>query len=181
MHHDNDAQLMLKVAGGEVSHFRDLFERHYPRAVSIAYRSLGDMDMAEDTAMEAFARIYDSRQSYSARAKFSTFLFRVVVNLCLNASRRKRAIAMDELDESRVESPDSDPAVLAQRSAVGEAVREAVASLPGSQRMALVLTRYEAMSYSEAADAMGVSVGALESLLHRAKANLRKKLAGLVE
>jgi RNA polymerase sigma-70 factor (ECF subfamily) len=181
MHQDNDTQLMLKVAGGEVAHFRGLFERHYPRAVSIAYRSLGDMDMAEDTAMEAFARIYESRQTYSPKAKFSTFLFRVIVNLCLNASRRKRAVTIDELDESRVESPDSDPAVIVQRSAVGEAVHEAVLSLPGSQRVALVLTRYENMSYSEAAEAMGVSVKALESRLHRAKANLRKKLAGLSE
>ena len=181
MHHDNDAQLMLKVAGGEVSHFRDLFERHYPRAVAIAYRSLGDTDAAEDIAMEAFARIYQSRRSYSPKAKFSTFLFRVVVNLCLNASRRKRAVALDELDECRVESADSDPAAAAQRAAVSEAVREAVVSLPASQRAALVLTRYEQMTYAEAAEVMGVSVGALESLLHRAKSNLRRNLAELLE
>ncbi len=181
MHHDNDAQLMLKVAGGEVSHFRDLFERHYPRAVSIAYRSLGDMDTAEDTAMEAFARIYDSRQNYSPKAKFSTYLFRVVLNLCLNTSRRKRVLPIDELDDSRVEAPNSDPAIQVERSAVGDAVRKAILSLPANQRTALALTRYEQMSYTEAAEVMGVSVKALESLLHRAKGNLRSRLVDLLE
>ena len=181
MHHDDDAQLMLKVAGGEVSHFRTLFERHYPRAVSLAYRSLGDMDLAEDTAMEAFARIYDSRHTYSPKAKFSTYLFRIVLNLCLNASRRKRGIAIDELDDSRFEAPGSDPATKVEQADLGRAVRNAVVSLPANQRTALVLTRYEQMSHAEAAEVMGVSIKAVESLLHRAKANLRKKLADFLE
>jgi len=181
MHHDNDAQLMLRVAGGEVSHFRELFERHYSRAVSLAYRSLGDMDLAEDTAMEAFARIYESRRTYSPKAKFSTYLFRVVLNLCSNVSRRKRVVAIDRLDDSQMEAQGSDPAAKVERVATGRAVREAVLSLPANQRTALVLTRYEQMSYVEAAEVMGVSVKALESLLHRAKANLRKKLAYLLD
>lgn len=180
MHQDNDAQLMLKVAAGEVSHFRDLFERHYSRAVSLAYRSLGDMDLAEDTAMEAFARIYDSRRTYSPKAKFSTYLFRVVLNLCSNLSRRKRVVDLEELDDSQVEAPGADPAVRVEQAAIGKVVRDAVMSLPANQRTALVLTRYQQMSYAEAAEVMGVSVKALESLLHRAKANLRKKLADLL-
>jgi len=181
MYQDNDAELMLRVAGGEVSHFRELFERHYPRAVSIAYRSLGDMEHSEDVAMEAFARIFDARKSYSPKAKFSTYLFRVVVNLCLNAARRKNAIQFQSLDETLVPAADSDPADALQRAEMGDAVREAVVSLPANQRMALVLTRYEGMSYSEAAELMRVSVKALESLLHRAKANLRKRLSDILD
>ena len=178
---DHDAELMQRVADGDSAHFQDLFERHYRRAVAIAYRSLGDIDLAEDIAMEAFGKIYEARRSYSPKAKFSTFLFRVVVNLCLNAAKRRRTVAFEVLDESRFSSPESDPAVAAHRKEVGEAVRTAVLSLPANQRIAIVLTRYESMSYAEAAELLNVSVGALESLLHRAKENLRKKLRGMVE
>lgn len=178
---DNDAELMQRVAAGDNTHFQDLFDRHYGRAVAIAYRSLGDLDLAEDIAMEGFSKIYEARRSYSPKAKFSTFLFRVIVNLCLNAAKRRRTVVFEPLDENRCSSPESDPALVAHRKEVGEAVRAAVLSLPANQRIALVLTRYEGMSYTSAAELLDVSVGALESLLHRAKENLRKKLRHMVE
>jgi len=179
---DDDAQLMLRVSRGEDAAFRELFDRYYPRAVNIAYRSLGDADLAEDIAMEAFAGIYESRRSYKPRGKFSTYLYRIVVNLCLNAQKRRRIVTHESLDDSRLSGPpDDDPARTVERHEVSHAVREAILSLPANQRTAIVLTRYEQLSYQAAAEVMKTSVGAIESLLHRAKQNLRKSLAHLVE
>lgn len=179
---DQDTQLMLRAQSGEDSAFRELFERHYTRAVNIAYRSLGDRDLAEDIAMEAFARIYEARRSFRASAKFTTYLYRTVINLSINAAKRRGIIKQECLDDSDLASPPSeDPSQHVQRADVARAVRRAVLSLPAGQRMALVLTRYEDMTYADAAEAMGVSVGALESLLHRAKGSLRKSLKNYVE
>ena len=178
---DHDAELMLRAARGDESAFRQLFDHHYPRAVNIAYRSLGDMDLAEDVAMDAFANIYESRSSYKPRAKFSTYLYRVVINLCLNAAKRRRTVRQEPLNESTVgASADKDPATQAQRAETSRQVQQAILSLPANQRIALVLTQYDQMSYASAAEAMKVSVKALESLLHRAKRNLRIALADLV-
>lgn len=178
---DNDAELMQRVAEGDKSHFKDLFDRHYDRAVAIAYRSLGDLDLAEDVAMEGFAQIYRSRGSYAPKAKFTTFLYRVIVNLCLNKAKRRSVVTFEALDERHCDTPDSDPAVIAQRKESGEQVRQAVLSLPVNQRVALTLTRYEGLSYASAAEVMNISVKALEALLHRAKENLRKKLRHIIE
>lgn len=173
---DYDTQLMLRAAQDETEAFRELFDRHYDRAVNIAYRMLGDKDAAEDAAMEAFAGIYQSRGSYQPRARFTTFLYRVVANVSINKSKRGGGVTLHPLDDSHAASPDADPAVSAQRSELSEVIKRAILSLPENQRMALVLTRYEEMSYESAAEVMDVSVGALESLLHRAKRNLRRAL-----
>lgn len=131
---DYDAQLMQRAARGEAAAFRELFDRHYGRAVNIAYRMLGDKDSAEDVAMEAFARIYESRKKYEPRAKFSTFLYRVVANLSINAAKRHSTIKMEPLDEICAPAADSaDPAICAQRSETAEVVRSAVLSLPDNQ------------------------------------------------
>ena len=179
---DHDAQLMQRTSRGDKEAYRELFDRHYGRAVNVAYRSLGDRELAEDVAMDAFARIYESRQSYKPQAKFSTYLYRVVVNLSLNAAKRRGRAYTTSLDDIQIPaSSDSDPARHAQRAELSRTVKAAVLSLAPNQRMALVLTRYEQMSYSEAAEAMGVSVGAVESLLHRAKEHLRKALSNVVD
>lgn len=174
---DNDAELMQRVAAGDNSHFKELFDRHYDRTVAIAYRSLGDLDLAEDIAMDCFARIYQARKSYSPKAKFTTFLYRVLINLCMNTAKRRKIVQLEPLDESAFSgSPESDPAAALHRKEISKQVRAAVLSLPANQRIALVLTRYEGMSYAAAAEVMNISVKALESLLHRGKENLRKKL-----
>jgi len=174
---DYDTELMLRASRGEDAAFRELFDRHYKRAVNTAYRSTGDPDLAEDIAMDAFARIYESRGSFKPAAKFSTYLYRVVVNLSINATKRRRVVTSVSLDDGRdVASSDAGPDERVERSELARAVRSAVLSLPVNQRIALVLTRYEGLSYHDAAQAMGVSVGAVESLLHRAKQNLRKAL-----
>ena len=178
---DHDTHLMLRAATGDEEAFAELFERHYARAVNIAYRSTGDRDLAEDIAMDAFARIYESRASFRASAKFTTYLYRVVVNLTINAAKRSRIVRQDPLEDGVLAAPAAaDPSAQAERAEVARVVRDAVLALPPNQRLALILTRYEGMSYESAAEAMRVSVKAVESLLHRAKANLREALRDCV-
>lgn len=179
---DHDTELMLRASRGEDAAFRELFDRHYRRAVNIAYRSTGDSDLAEDIAMDAFARIYESRRSFKPTAKFTTYLYRIVVNLSINAAKHRKTIKHVSLDDS-TEIADSEPGPEQNimREDLTRAVREAILTLPPSQRIALVLTRYEGFSYQQAAEAMGTSVGAVESLLYRAKWNLYKALKSIVE
>jgi RNA polymerase sigma-70 factor, ECF subfamily len=174
---DYDTELMLRTSSGETEAYRELFDRHYARAVNLVYRFLGDRDLAEDVAMEAFARVYESRRQFRGSSKFSTYLHRVLVNLSINAARRGGRASTQDLDGLELPSPArDDPAAVAQRSEVARAVRNAMLALPERQRLALVLTRYQELSYQDAAEAMGVSVKALESLLHRAKQSIRAML-----
>lgn len=179
---DYDSELMLRAANGETDAYRELFDRHYARAVNLAYRFLGDKDLAEDVAMDAFARVYESRRAFRGTSKFTTYLHRVLINLSINASRHKDRLSVQDGEQlEMIPSPGDDPAVVAVRTEVACAVRDAVLALPERQRLALILTRYQEMSYQEAAEAMRISVGALESLLHRAKQSMRESLQGYVE
>ncbi len=178
---DHDTNLMIRASGGEDAAFRELFDKHYRRAVNVAYRSTGDLDAAEDIAMDAFARIYESRASFRPSAKFTTYLYKVVVNLSINAAKRRKTAASVSIEDHDVLAPGSDPSGIAERSEVSRAVRKAVLSLPENQRAALILNRYEELSYQEIAEVMGTSVRAVESLLHRAKQNLRKALGEYIE
>ena len=173
---------MLAVAKGDDHAYRLIFDRYYPRAVNIAYRTLGDAVVAEDVAMEAFLRVYQARLRYRPSAKFSTYLYRIVVNLCLNYAKRVRMLTTLSAEDCKLLASDHhDPAKCAERRELGGIVREAVLRLPPNQRLALALVRYENLSYESAAEVMGVSVKALESLLHRAKQNLRKSLKSYVQ
>ncbi len=179
---DYDTELMLRASRGEDAAFRELFDRHYKRAVNIVYRSTGDSGLAEDIAMEAFARIYESRCSFKPTAKFTTYLYRVLVNLSINAAKHRKAIthvSLDDFPEITASEPDPEQSVF--RKDLARTVRAAVLALPPNQRIALVLTRYEGFSYQQTAEAMGISVGAVESLLHRAKWNLHKALKSIIE
>lgn len=167
---------MLMAAQGDTAAFRELFDRHYARAVRVAYRMLGDREQAEDTAMDAFVRIFESRRSYRPQARFTTFLYRVVANLSINAAKKSRNAPARLEPEIAGSAPDTDPAVSLEMAERTREVRDAILSLPLSQRTALILTQFENLSYSEAAEVMNTSTRAVESLLRRARQNLHKLL-----
>lgn len=179
---DHDTELMLRVQRGETECYRELFDRHYPRAVNTVYRYLGSRETAEDVAMEAFARILESRGRFRADAKFNTYLYRTLLNLAINESRRRRPKAEVNVEEMEsADEPGSDPGERVQKSSLASEVRKAILALPPNQRLALVLTRYDGLSYKDAAAAMNTSVKAVESLLHRAKSSIRTKLKDFIE
>ena len=159
--------------------FARLVERHYGWALGFTDRMLGARHEAEDLVQTAFLRVWQGAARWEPNAKFSTWLYRVLYNLCMDQLRARKAAASEPLDGEVVEAladeaPGGEEHVSAlQRSA---RVRAALAGLPARQRAALVLCYYEERSQAEAAALLGVSEGALESLLSRGRATLRKWL-----
>jgi len=182
---------MLALQQGDESAFETLVGRHRERVFRLACRYLGDENAAEDLAQESLLRAYRARHSWRPEAKFSTWLYRVTANACLNelrARRTRRGVEATapagpggdpppEGPDRRAEAP-GDALVRKETAAF---VREAVARLPEDQRMAVVLSKYEGLSYRELADAMERSVPAVKSLLVRARENLRKDLGPVLD
>src|SRR5687767_4039295 len=170
-----DHELMAAVARRDGRAFARLVERHFGWALGFAERMLGARHEAEDLVQTAFLRVWQGAARWEPRAKFSTWLYRVLHNLCMDQFRARQA-AGEALDEDLPDEAPGSEARLAglQREA---RVRAALAALPDRQRAALVLCYYEERSQAESAALLGVSEGALESLLSRARAALRKLLA----
>lgn len=174
---------MLAFQRGDETAFADLFARHRSRVVNTAYRFLGDTDRAQDVAQDVFIRIYTSPSSYRPDAAFSTWLYRVTANACMDdirKTKRSRSAATNEELESMPDRSAS-PQDCAESSELARHVSVALRSLPDNQRLALVLQRYEGLSYQQVAEVMGLSVPAVESLLFRAKQALKVKLAPYIE
>ena len=174
----SDDALMARIAAGDHAAFAKLVNRHLGRVVRVAIRILGSRSEAEDAAQEVFIRIWrsapDWKNSGNSGAKFTTWMHRVVVNLCVDLIRKKKHDSWEEVPEQEDDSPSADEHISAQQTA-GK-VRAALKALPERQRTAMVLNFYEGLSNKEAAEAMGISVKALESLLVRARKTLREHL-----
>ena len=182
---DPDNELMKRVAKGDDEAFKLLFERHNRLAWSVIYRQLGNVAASEDLVQEAFLRVYRAAPKYEHSAKFSTWLYTVVTNLCLNYKRdrardRLRLVGSEEdeqgnaLDQLAAVEPDEHEQDDRQKRT--QAVKDAIAGLPENQRMALILSRYEEKSYEEVAEILGVTVAAVKSLTSRARTTLKEKL-----
>ncbi len=169
-----DAALMARLAAGEIEALGVLAQRHQYRARMLAYRVVTRWDVADDIVQQAFLRLYHGAGRYTPTAAFTTWFHRIVVNLCLDWSRRRRIRPLGEMDHPAGEDhPAADPFIREEKL---EAVRREVADLPDRQRMALVLHRFEGLSHSEIAHLTGWSEGAVESLLVRAYGRLRERL-----
>lgn len=173
-----DAGLITAAANGDADAFEALVKKYERRVLSTAFRYLGEATAAEDAAQEIFLKVWRNAKRFRGKSSFSTWLYRIVVNHCLNAKAKRREIL--PLNEAVAEEgPNVEERYEKKRTA--RVVREAVDGLPGKQRMALVLSKFDGRSYKEIAEIMGVSLSSVESLIYRAKRNLRKKLAPLTE
>jgi RNA polymerase sigma-70 factor (ECF subfamily) len=175
---DPDVQLMLRVRDGDEEAFAELVRRHRRNVLNLVYRYLGDAAAAEDAAQDVFVKVHRARHKYAPAAKFSTWLYRIAVNHCLNLIRaRKARPAVAEAVEDLVEHPSAeDPDARATRLELQEAVKSALQELPPQQRLAVLLARFEELSYNEIAETMDLSLEAVKSLLFRAKENLQRLL-----
>ncbi len=176
---------MLGVKQGDESAFESLVDLYRSQVVGMVYRYLGDAARAEDIAQEAFLRIYRARKSYKPLAQFKTWLYRIVYNLVVNeanARKRNAALSLERLrgaEEGTFFLEDENapiPEKELERAELLAKVREAVLDLPEKQRMALVMNKYHDMPYVEVAEAMGLSVAAVKSMLFRAREKVRNKL-----
>lgn len=179
-----DFALMKRIGAGDHDAFRQLVERHQDPVIGTVAKMLGNTSDAEDIAQQVFLRIWKHASNYRPDAKFTTYLFTITRNMVFNETRRrgrKKEVSSDarEEDSNRFieESPDRQPdAELLQRE-LQHAVDAAIAALPESQRMAVILRRYEQLSYEEIADTLDLTVSAVKSLLFRARTALRESLA----
>src|SRR5436190_21721214 len=174
-----DHELMAAVARGDGSAFARLVERHLGWSLGFAERMLGARAEAEDLVQTAFLRVWQGAARWEPNAKFSTWLYRVLHNLCMDQFRAQRIAGGEPLDDDLArtladEAPGSEERIAGMQRATR--VRAALAALPARQRAALVLCYYEELSQAESAALLGVSEGALESLLSRGRATLRKWL-----
>ncbi len=184
---DPDVALMLAFQRGDDSAFSSLVQRFQHTVVGVIYRYVGDRAEAEDLSQDVFLRVYNARKSYSPQAKFTTWLFRIVTNLCLNEIRdRKRhsilSLAPDEiLSQHPDRAVEDGPAQALTDEEMRAAVKAAIEGLPDTQRMAIILDKYHDLSYEEIGSRMNLSAAAVKSLLSRARENLRKRLAPLMK
>ncbi len=191
---DPDVRLMLRVRDDDAAAFEELVLRYQTRLVSIMQHLVAVRDQAEDLAQEVFLRVYRARKRYRPDAKFATWLFTIANNVASNAnrsqSRRREVHASNSpgdgsagipLEQLAVAASGAMPARRLDKVERAEIVRQAVTSLNERQRMALLLSKFEGMSYAEIAESMGLTIQATKSLLSRARDNLRVLLEPYIE
>jgi RNA polymerase sigma-70 factor (ECF subfamily) len=173
-----DEQLMQAVAGGDLDAFSELLLRYQGLAWKTAYRFLADAMEAEDVAQEAFLKIFKAAPRYRAKGTFRTYFYRTLTHLCIDRTRKKKQLtSMDDVPEA--EDPSLGPSeILIQKERKAQ-VREAVDTLPPNQKAAMILRRYEGLSYAEIAQILGITPKAVEGLISRAGASLQARLSHL--
>lgn len=191
---DPDVRLMLQVREGSAAAFEELMLRYQHRLVTVLEHQVGKRGQAEDLAQDVFLRVFRARHRYEPAAKFSTWLFTIANNVASNALRsqsRKREVQMapkshtfDDpvtLDELAQAASGLMPARQLDKAELREVVKAALATLNERQRMAVLLNKFEEMSYVDIAAAMDMTPQAIKSLLSRARENLREVLEPYLE
>jgi RNA polymerase sigma-70 factor, ECF subfamily len=187
----SDAQVMLRVKGGDQPAFDYLVQKYRRPMVSFMYRMARNTAAAEDLAQEVFLRVYRSRASYEASAKFTTWLYRIATNLAVNHARDTRherpevTVSLDEPSEesgTTLELPDGN--LTAEQNMVRRermlAIRSKVEALPEPQKLAVIMHKYQQMDYKQIAEVLKKSESATKSLLFRAYETLREQLKEFV-
>ncbi len=175
MQDKSDEELVVLAGTGDRQAYRILVERHGRMVLAVARRMTGNLAEAEDVAQDAFLRVWQRAAEWrDVGAKFTTWLYRVVVNLCLDRRRRAPMAPLEAAGDPADGRPSAEATMVAsERSWI---VAAGLAALPDRQRAALVLNYYEGLSNAAAAEVLEISVAALESLLVRARRALRAEL-----
>ena len=184
---DPDAALMLRVKRGDRQAFAELVEKYKQPVMNFVFRSLRDEAESEDLAQSVFLQVYKSRARYQRTAKFSTWLFTIARNLCLNELRRRSRHPAESIEEGRAEHEDQPrqqyedtsqvpPPERVLQGELAKKIEEALAGLPENQRSAILLCRQEELSYEEIAKVLHCSLSATKSLIHRGRETLKEKL-----
>jgi len=187
---DPDNELMKRIGSGEITAFKPLVEKYQRMVMATIYRYTGSSHDVEDLAQEIFFKVFKAAKRYTPQAKFSTWLYRVVANHCFNYRRsQKRDAIVTSLDHSFsgedkpslqiAETEEKQPENKVLQKEIKETLKKAINELPDRQRMAIVLYRFEGLSYKEITKVLGCSLSSVESLLFRAMTNLKEKLKKL--
>ena len=182
---ERDIRLMEKVRAGDMDAFRELVETHQQRVIGTVARMIGDHNEAEDLSQQIFVRVWKSAPRWEPTAKFTTWLYTILRNLVFNECRRRARhkttsldAATDDADhpqqfaDGNVKSPDA--TMLDEE--MQDAIERSIQELPEAQRMAVIMRRYQDVSYEEIGEVLELTVPAVKSLLFRARTELREKL-----
>jgi RNA polymerase sigma-70 factor (ECF subfamily) len=178
---ERDLELVARVARGDEAAFTEMVEQYQRSVINTVHRYVGEYDAADDIAQEVFVIVWNKAATFKGKSSFSTWLYRIVVNQCLQFRRKRQrrpAVSLETFDPDHPPEPLQVAADHEQAARVA-AVKEALAELPDRQRMALILCHYDGLTYREIAELMDTTKGSVESLIFRAKEGLRTKLAGL--
>jgi RNA polymerase sigma-70 factor (ECF subfamily) len=184
---DPDAALMLRVKQGDMRAFTELVDKYKQPVMNLVYRMIRDATEAEDIAQHVFVQVHKSADRYQVSSRFSTWLFTIARNLCLNEIRRRTRHPADSMDAQHPEMEDQPYQQYEDKKAASapesllineleRKIDEAVAALPENQREAILLCRQDELSYEEIAKVLGCSVSATKSLIHRGRETLKQKL-----
>jgi len=184
---DPDAVLMLRVKRGDCAAFAELVEKYKQPVLNFIYRTLRDETEAEDLAQNVFLQVYKSRSRYRRTAKFSTWLFTIARNLCLNELRRRSRHPAESIEETHTDNEDQPQRQYEDKSQMAppeqllhgelaQKIEAALAELPENQRSAILLCRQDELSYEEIAEVLDCSLSATKSLIHRGRETLKEKL-----
>lgn len=183
-----DVRLMRLVSRGDTAAFQDLVERHQTLVIGTVARMLGSNSEVEDIAQQVFIRVWKSSARYVPRAKFTTWLLKITRNLVFNELRRskRRAQVPMQTDVEAEQIPLKDEAARAPdasllESELEQAIEQAISELPEAQRMAVILRRYEELSYEQIGEILDLSVPAVKSVLFRARTELRARLSSYLK
>jgi RNA polymerase sigma-70 factor, ECF subfamily len=183
----NEDEIIEKLRQGNENAFRELVGNYQRMVVNTCFGLLHNTDDAEDVAQDVFIEVFRSVENFRADSKISTWLYRIAVNRSLNFIRdnkkRKWFQSFDDVVESKKEMLNQlnhqsadDPESELENSQRAIILHEAIDSLPENQRVAFTLNKYEDLAYKEISEVMNLSISSVESLIHRAKKNLQKKL-----
>ena len=173
--YDPDHGLMLRIGQKDIEAYRELIGKHLNKGIKVAERMLGNRQDAEDVMQETCLKVWDEAERWKPKAKFSTWLYRVIFNACLDHKRKIVPFSgVEEVETLVDESPAADDVLIAGQRA--KAVQRALQKLAERQRAAMILSYYENISNQDAADALEMNLGAFQQLLFRAKQNLKDEL-----
>ncbi len=173
----DDTKLMSRVAGGDLDAFDQLVERYQHAAVNIAYRMLSDEHAAADAVQEAFLRVLDKSKDYKPTAKFSTFFYSILRNICIDYYRKKKPDYLPDFEYHEKNSELPVDGII--RKEKENQIHKAISELPERQKTALLLKHFEEMSYKDIAEIMDCSESAVDSLLIRARRKLETLLSNI--
>jgi RNA polymerase sigma-70 factor (ECF subfamily) len=178
-----DEELLTDMIAGNQDAFAHLVKRYQKKILNLGYQFSRNQFAAEDLAQEIFLKMWKAAPDFRSQSKFSTWLYRIAVNTCLNYKKTKKELTATDLDSTNLRNYENsaadttNPAMISENLQRSQMVSLAVADLPANQRMTIILSRFEEYSYHEIASIMNISRSAVESLLFRAKQNLLKKLS----
>ena len=184
---DPDAALMLRIKQGDGTAFSELVDKYKQPVMNFVYRMLRDITEAEDLAQNVFLQVHKSAHRYEVSSRFSTWLFTIARNLCLNEIRRRTRHPAEPLDAPHPEQEDQplrqfedqktfSPPQSLLHGELELKIEQALAELPENQRTAIVLCRQDELSYEDIARVLGCSISATKSLIHRGRETLKQKL-----